>query len=330
MSVAEPQARTGDGLIIRQAAGDDFAAGATVYVEAEDDLATSRRQRPRWPSAAVREAERAAAEEDLAALARHPSDLAIVAERDGRVVGVGGIIVRERHAHITYLFVRPDWQGQGIGRAVLHQLAAHAAACDLLSLHASPDPRALTRYLTLGLRPMPPTVRMSAVAPRFPALNLRDRLEAQPLRADDTALLATISDIDRAVRGVHRVDDLRSWLDAGASGALLTQRGTSIPVGYYLIAPGGHERLTGSPAAIGPVAAMDLARLPDVLARALHAAGEASSAEMPWRLDFPAENQAAVAPLLAAGFRPQRLISYLATGTIGRWDRYIFHDDDIL
>ncbi len=317
-------------VTIRPATAADAAAGASVYIAAEEALATSRRARPRWPSDAAREAERADAEADLAALARHPSDLALVALRDGAVRGVGGIVVRERHAHITYLFVQPDWQGQGIGRALLNHLAAHAAGCDLLSLHASPDPRALTRYLTLGLRPMPPTVRMASAAPRFPALNLHDQLESQPLHADDAAMLATVSDIDRGVRGIRRLDDLRSWLAADATGALLLQRGTSIPVGYYVIDPGGHQAGMGATASIGPVAAMDVDRLPDVLARALHAAGEISGEETSWRLDFPAENHAAVAPLLAAGFRPQRLISYLATGTIGRWDRYIFHDDDLL
>lgn len=319
-----------DEPIIRRASGDDFAAGASVYIAAEAQQAAARRARPRWPSDAARAAERDDAEADLAALAGRSSDLALVAEREGRVVGVGGIIVRERHAHVTYLFVHPAWQGQGIGRALLNHLAAHAAGCDLLSLHASPDPRALTRYLTLGLRPMPPTVRFAAASPRFPSLNLQDQLEAQPLHADDAAMLATVSDIDRAVRGVRRTDDLRSWLASGATGALLVQRGTSVPVGYFLIDPADHQAGMGSVATIGPVAAMDVERVPDVLGRALHAAGAVSDGDRPWRVDFPAENQAAVAPLLAAGFRPQRLISYLATGTIGRWDRYIFHDDDVL
>ena len=323
-------ASSGDGPIIRRASGDDFAAGASVYIAAEAQQAAARRARPRWPSDAARAAEREDAEADLTALAGRPSDLALVAEREGRVVGVGGIVVRERHAHVTYLFVHPAWQGQGIGRALLHRLAAHAASCDLLSLHASPDPRALSRYLALGLRPMPPTVRMATPVPRFPALNLHDRLEALPLRADDTATLATVGDIDRAVRGVRRIDDLRSWLAGGASGALLLHRGTSIPAGYYLIESADHQAGMGAVATIGPLAAMDVARLPDVLGRALHAAGELGGADKPWRIDFPAENQAAVAPLLAAGFRPQRLISFLATGTIGRWDRYIFHDDDVL
>lgn len=311
-------------VIIRPATAEDAVAGASVYIDAEDALATSRRQRPRWPSNAGREAERAAAEADLAAHRQRPSDLALVAVRDGMVRGVGGVIVREGHAHITYLFIHPEFQNQGVGRALLNALAAHAAGCHVLSLHASPDPRALTRYLTLGLRPMPPTVRMTSAEPRFPALDLRDHLDSVPLRADDAATLATVGDIDRAVRGVRRPDDLREWLSSGAAGALLLHHGTSVPAGYYLIDP------TGEQAAIGPVAAMDAERFPEVLARALHAGGTSPAATKPWRVDFPAENHEAVAPLLAAGFRPQRLIPYLATGTIGAWDRYIFHDDDLL
>lgn len=301
---------------IRTATAHDLPAAADVYRATQPPIAE-----------AITAAERDAAIADLQALLARPSDLVVVAEHGDDIVGVGGIVVRERHAHISYLFVHPTGQSRGIGRSLLDALEAHVAKAhaDVLSLHASADPRALTRYLRLGLRPMPPTIMMTATAPNFPALDIRDRLVASPLRADDPAQLATVGDIDRAVRGVRRGEDLAAWLHGGAEGALLFRRDTMVPVGYYLVTFAGEE------ATVGPVAAIDRQRLTAVLGRALHAAGEITGARAkPWRIDLPAENRGAIAPLLDAGFRPRRLMPYLATGTIGQWDRYIFHDDDVL
>lgn len=49
-----------------------------------------------------------------------------------------------------------------------------------------------------------------------------------------------------------------------------------------------------------------------------------------WKLSIPGQCTAALAPLFAAGFRPQSLATYLASSPIGQWDRYIFRDEDSL
>jgi hypothetical protein len=68
-----------------------------------------------------------------------------------------------------------------------------------------------------------------------------------------------------------------------------------------------------------------------VLTRALAAAATLTGADSAeWWVHLPAENDAALAPLFAAGFRARQLTPYLATGPIGRWDRYVFHDADML
>ncbi|HEV2066042.1 MAG TPA: hypothetical protein VGR08_04340, partial [Thermomicrobiales bacterium] len=69
----------------------------------------------------------------------------------------------------------------------------------------------------------------------------------------------------------------------------------------------------------------------DVLAHALHLAGTLEGATRnPWRVDLPATNDIAIPPLLDAGFVVTALQPWFATGTIGRWDRYIFRTEDEL
>ena len=53
----------------------------------------------------------------------HKDTFMLVAEREGIVIGVAEL--REGH-HISMLFVQPDLQQQGIGRALLHGLLNHA------------------------------------------------------------------------------------------------------------------------------------------------------------------------------------------------------------
>jgi hypothetical protein len=158
----------------------------------------------------------------------------------------------------------------------------------------------------------------------FPPTRWEDELASQPLDADDVALINTLGDIDKLVRGVRRPDDWRRWLAARATGALLTQHDTATPAGYYLV---GDEPAFGL---IGPVAAMDEERFPAILGRALAAAGQRHRPDQMWQIVVPGENRAAIAPLLKAGFRPDRLGNFFGSSAIGRWDRYIFHDENML
>jgi hypothetical protein len=149
-------------------------------------------------------------------------------------------------------------------------------------------------------------------------------MESIPLRLDDAAGLNTIADIDKTVRGVKRTDDMCRWLSEGATGALLTDRETGKPAGYFLISPAGEN------SRIGPVAAMDETAFGDILCHALAAAGGVHASSSKWELAVPGENRAAIASLLAAHFRPVFGLPFFASAPIGRFDRYVFHDLDLL
>lgn len=314
-------------LRVRPARAEELAAAARVYVAADDESDRRLYGRVVRDAPSAGEAADRGALADLRLLYRDAPERIWVAVRDeAAVVGVAAAAIRGRHWHLVYLFVLPEEQGRGIGRELLDRVYAVgvAAGCDRFTLHASDEPKALSRYLRLGLAPASPTVLFRAEAPTFPPLRWADGLAAQPLDGDDPAQRNTLGDIDAVVRGARRPDDLRRWLGEGATGALLTRRDSGIPAGYFLVAI-AEER-----GRIGPVAAIDVERVGDVLGRALAAAGERHGPGVRWRVDAPGENRAAVAPLLDAGFRPERLANFFASAPLGRFDRYLFHDEDFL
>jgi GNAT superfamily N-acetyltransferase len=315
-----------EGIAYRPARRDELGAAAAVYVRADDELDQRLHGHSLREPVEGEEDDGAAALADLTLMHEDGPDRVWVAVRGDAVVGVAAAAIRERHWHLVYLFVVPEEQGRGVGRGLLDRIhgAGVAAGCDVFTLQASDDPKALTRYLALGLAPGPPSIDLRVTAPAFPPVRWDDGLEPQPLLAEDVAVLETVGDVDRLVRGVRRAQDLRRWLGEGARGALLTRRDTGAPAGYYLVSALGRR------GRIGPVAAVDGDWFAAVLGRALAAAGDRAGADLGWRVDVPGENRAAIAPLFAAGFRPHRLSAFFASAPIGRFDRYVFHDEDLL
>jgi hypothetical protein len=249
------------------------------------------------------------------------------------MLGFAAFWIRDHWWFLDYLFVHPDAQNRGVGRALIERCHAlgRDAGCTVFSLFASADPRAVYRYLRLGLWPQPPTLNLQAGSDSLtlPAFPWDDGLEAFPLGAsepDYTAKLQTLGDLDKAVRGTRRAQDLERWLRDGATGSLLTRRDTGAPAGYYLLQP----KNNATAARIGPVVALDVERVSDVITRALAAMSPLLQPGLAWKLSVPGQNTAAVAPLFAAGFRPQGVSTYLASAPIGQWDRYIFRDEDFL
>ena len=211
-------------LLVRPAGPDDLRAASRIY--AVNEMAMRRRMHPLTRLAETNEAEQSAgALADLQGLHVEDPRQVLVAEVAGEIVGVAAAAFREHHAHIQYLFVAPNAQTRGIGGDLLGRLhdAARTAGCSLVTLQASDDPRALTRYFRLGLLPQPPNVVWRADDPLFPEPGFANPLEATPLHIDDNAALNTVGDIDKAVRGVRRRQDIERWLQEGASGSLLVQ-----------------------------------------------------------------------------------------------------------
>jgi GNAT superfamily N-acetyltransferase len=242
------------------------------------------------------------------------------------VIGEASAVFRDRHAHIQSFFITPNAQQRGIGGALLQQLLATGrdAGCSVFSLQASDDARALGLYLREGFLPQAPNIVWTAAKPVFPDARLDDPFEQILIESRDEATLNTVGDIDKAVRGARRRQDLERWLADGASGTLFIERTTGRPAGY------GFVTASETPGRIGPVAAIDDARFPDVLRGVLGQAGRRHNADRTWRAAVPGENLAAIQQLHAAGFRPWFSLPFLATAPVGQFDRYCFHDLDFL
>ena len=311
-------------LVIRPAQAGDLAAAAAVYAAVDTEI--DRRTHPLSGLATVDAAtKQAEALRDLQMLhEENPHQVWVAARKT--VIGIAAAVIRGRHWHLTYLFVTPEAQERGIGGELLRRIhdVGCQAGCDVFTLQASDDPRALTRYFRLGLYPQPSPCVWTTENPHFPELGLDYPLEAHPLHLDDVATLNTVDDIDKSVRGVRRPQDVRRWLQEGAVGALLTDRATGRPAGYYLIAN------SEQPGRLGPIAAIDETRFADFLRAAFAAAAPLHATRQTWTVVSPGENHAAIAPLLAAGFRPSYTVDQFASGPIGQFDRYLFHDLDVL
>lgn len=313
---------------IRAAAANDLAAAAEVYQAASRGLFEQRRALNPWASEDALRIDLHAAIAALGTISRSRPDAVQIAEHDGVVVGVGAVVIRERHAHILFLFVAPVWQQRGVGRALLDELrrVIAAAGSDVITLTASDDRRAWRRYLAMGLQPGAPLISMRAPAADFPTVHSVDGLEASPVSREHLEALNAIDDIDRLVKGARRSEAIARWIsDEGATGAVLKEAISGLPVGYYLVSRDArHGR-------IGPVAAIERQRFPDVLHRALCAAGETDNThQLVWQIDLPAANRDAIEPLIQVGFTPWNLLPWFASGTIGQWDRYVFRDEDQL
>lgn len=325
---SSPISSTSPSPKIRTAALTDLVEAAAVYQSAAHALFDERRASDPWASEDARRIDLQAAIDALGAISSASPDAVKVSEHDGAIIALGAVVIRERHAHILFLFVDPEWQHRGIGHALLNELrrVIVEAGCSIISLTASEDRRAWRLYLAMGLQPGAPIISMRAPVAIFPEMPENDGLMTRAVSSLQPDALDAIDKIDKAVKGARRRTDLEHWISAeGATGAVLLQESTGLPVGYYLVS--GDARY----GRIGPVASLQRDRFCDVLHRALHAAGNLEgAARLVWRIDLPAENRDAIEPLYRAGFTPWNLLPWFANGKIGQWDRYVFRDEDQL
>lgn len=78
---------------------------------------------------------------------RHP---VFVAETEAGIVGVAALEESPPESEITHLWVLPDSQGEGVGRALVSAVAARARECGSASLRIESDPNAVPFYERLG------------------------------------------------------------------------------------------------------------------------------------------------------------------------------------
>jgi GNAT superfamily N-acetyltransferase len=105
--------------------------------------------------------------------------LPLVAEVDGSLVGEAEYYVNREpapfgpHLHLSVLYIHQDWQGQGVGRALIEAGLEHARARGCHALTTQPEPEMTGFYRRVGFQPwMRGKEMQTATAPESPAFPL--------------------------------------------------------------------------------------------------------------------------------------------------------------
>jgi hypothetical protein len=225
-----------------------------------------------------------------------------IAEQEGRAVGYARATLRDGVRQLTEFFVLPAHQVAGIGRELLAR-AFPAAGARRRVVVATSDPRAVARYLKAGVNvPVP----IYPVTGRPRPVEVATDLAVEEVAASPGAL-AALRAVDEAVLGFARDAD-HAFLLGERRGALYRRGGQVVGYGYF----GG-----GS----GPVALLDPADVPAVLARAETEAAARGEAE--FGIDVPLVNRAALDHLLGRGFRLGASAKFcMSDEPFGAFDRY--------
>jgi GNAT superfamily N-acetyltransferase len=289
----DDDARERSGVQFRPARRDDLVACREIWRESINDY-MGRLNEPLIPIEAesiTRLHEHLlSSDPDRFVVATRPTDDG----RDGgeRVVGFTSAVRRDDLWFLSMLFISPDEQGAGLGRALLARIlppdgAVLATATDT----AQPISNAL--YASLGIVPrMPVFSLIGRPAPHgFEALPTGVIVQALGIGAydRDADLAAIVDAIDREVLGFVRPRDHALMALEGREGFLY--RGPDGAVAGY-----GFASQTGR---VGPVAALDEALLASILGHLLRAV-EPRGASAVW---VPGAAGASLVQLLRAGFR---------------------------
>lgn len=302
-----------DAVRLREATAADTPALFEVFRTSVEDLLA----RLAHPAAAEHpeDAARARAwKEKYAGLFGHlatTAEACWVAEDREDVIGYARTTMRDGLRELTELFVVPGAQSAGLGARLLER-AFPAAGAEQRMILATVDPRALARYLGLGLTVRDVVFELGR-APRSDArAGDGDRgLAFTPLdaaRPDEEALEA-MSTLDDALFGHRREIDLH-WLATDRAGFVAGRDGAVVGYGFV------------GAAASGPIAARDHEDVPVLLA---HAERLAAAGGQEWvGFHLPGANAGGIDHLLRAGYRLDPFQVYvLSEHEFGGLDRYV-------
>jgi hypothetical protein len=229
---------------------------------------------------------------------------------------------RGDHWFLAFLFVLPEWQGQGIGRALVERSLPPALERDRIAVCVgSAQPVSTALYSTFGMSPRVPLYVMTGFleAGALPDGVDGDRgLEALAFEAlagrgatGHGQLADHVASLDRELLGYERPQEHRFWRGLESKGYLYFGPGDSEAAGYGYVEGSGR---------IGPVAVREPELLPHVLGHLVRAVTPLGG----WQVVVPGPAREAWLPLLKAGLRidgPPAI--YSATWPGPPFDRYL-------
>lgn len=122
-----------------------------------------------------------------------------VADHDGEVVGLATSWRRETLWGLATYAVRADWQGRGIGHALLEAAATHARGALRGMITSTPDPRAVRAYRRAGFDVHPQMTLEGTVA-------AGDLVRPRHVRVGTPGDREWMESLDRGLRGAGRGD----------------------------------------------------------------------------------------------------------------------------
>lgn len=214
-----------------------------------------------------------------------------VAEHQGTILAFAGAITRGSVTFLTDLFVRPQTQSAGLGKALLEYVLPHEQAIHCTM--SSTDPRAQALYIRYGMQPV------------FPHFNLqwRGRAHEEPFAADIEVIEgqagdASLLEWDAQVSGRARPIDHAFCIEQQRSIPLWFRRG-GVTVGYAYVRQVEESLLSPQRWVVGPLGVSTPEHAaPCVLAATAWAQRRAERV----RIDVPGPHPG-LAPLLERGFQ---------------------------
>ena len=194
----------------------DLEACADVFYEADDEL-NARRGLPKTPR------NRAPLMRLFGHIVSGSPQRGWLAERDGSVLGFGIAAQRADMTFLSFLFVRPDAQASGVGRALLERAMAgseYRAVCI-----GAIQPISAALYAQYGMVPRVPMFTFSG--------RPKDALPALPKSTElGEATIDEVAQLDQEVIGLTRPEDHALWEEWQRQRVGLFQSGALVGYGY--------------------------------------------------------------------------------------------------
>jgi len=232
-----------------------------------------------------------------------------VAEEEGEIFGLARSILRDDIRQLSDFFVHPDKQSQGVGKRLLES-AFPADGANNRVIIATPDVRAVTRYLKTGVR-----IRFTIYDwGRKPEIvPFETDLSIEPFSASPENL-AILNSIDRIILGYTREVD-HIWLSKNRHGHFYRRNGNV--VGYSYVSN-----------RVGPIAMLHNNDFHTALAHV--------ESEMTKYIDdvfneffvtIPMINTAAVEYVLKRGCQTTPFLEhFMSDKPLGQYENYVFMD----
>ena len=218
-----------------------------------------------------------------------------VAEVANGLVGFGALMVRGGVAFLGELFVLPDVQSRGIGRALLQQ--ALAAPADVYCTMSSGDPRAMALYIGTGMKPQWPHFLLTAAVIDGRYLPGADVTVVAAARGDPELVAC-----DARVGGRHRPQDHDYWQREMGAAPLWFKRAGAV-CGYGYVWQRAADGARPAAAGVGPLGALSADDAPACAGAAVRWAREAGAAVSSVIYIAVPGQHGALSSLLRAGFQ---------------------------